>query len=119
MLDLKYIRQNPEKVREALKNKGETADLDKLFRKDEERRELLYEVEQLKNRRNTVSEEIGRKKKSGEDADDMIKEMKIVNEKIKELDDRLKNVMEDINRVLLDIPNVPDEGVPVGKTEED
>ncbi len=119
MLDLKYIRQNSEKVRDALKNKGETADLDKLFQKDEERRELLYEVEQLKNRRNTVSEEIGRKKKSGEDADEMIKEMKEVNEKIKELDEKLKKVMEEIKGVLLDIPNVPDEDVPIGKTEED
>lgn len=119
MLDLKYIRQNPEKVREALRNKGETADLDKLFRKDEERRELLYRVEQLKNKRNSVSETIGQKKKKGEDAGGMIKEMKVVNEKIKKMDEKLKKVMEDINDILLGIPNVPDEEVPIGVTEED
>ena len=119
MLDLKFIRQNTEQVRQALVNKGEAADLEGLLQRDEERREVLYQVEQLKNRRNVVSQEVGRKKKSGEDATDLIAEMKTVNQEIKTMDDKVKDLSEEINYILLNIPNIPDEGVPVGAVEED
>ncbi|MFY9217038.1 MAG: serine--tRNA ligase, partial [Tepidanaerobacteraceae bacterium] len=66
MLDIKYLRQNPDKVREALENRGTAADLDKFLNLDEERRNLLFEVEKLKSQRNQVSDEIARKKKAGE-----------------------------------------------------
>ncbi len=119
MLDLKYIRQNTQEVREALKKKGETVNLDNLLEKDEERRELLFEVEKLKNRRNVVSEEIGSRKKSGEDASEMIAEMKAVSQKIKDIDHQVKGIMEEMNNMLLNIANIPDADVPVGDTEED
>lgn len=119
MLDLKFIRQNTEQVRQALVNKGEAADLEGLLQRDEERREVLYQVEQLKNRRNVVSQEVGSKKKSGEDATDLIAEMKTVNQEIKTMDDKVKDLSEEINFILLNIPNIPDEGVPVGAVEED
>ncbi len=119
MLDLKYIRQNIQQVRDALEKKGETVNLDNLLKKDDERRELLFEVEKLKNRRNIVSEEIGRRKKSDEDAAEMITEMKTVSQKIKDFDQQVKNVMEEMNNILLNIANIPDEDVPAGDTEED
>ncbi len=119
MLDLKYIRQNIQQVRDALEKKGETVNLDNLIKKDDERRELLFEVEKLKNRRNVVSEEIGRRKKSDEDAAEMITEMKTVSQKIKDFDQQVKNVMEEMNNILLNIANIPDEDVPAGDTEED
>ena len=119
MLDLKYIRQNIQQVRDALEKKGETVNLDNLLKKDDERRELLFEVEKLKNRRNVVSEEIGRRKKSDEDAAEMITEMKMVSQKIKDFDQQVKNVMEEINNILLNIANIPDEDVPAGDTEGD
>ncbi len=119
MLDLKYIRQNMEQVREALKKKGETGDLDNLLERDRERREFLYQVEQLKNRRNIVSEEIGRRKKEGQEASEMITEMKSVSSEIKDLDEKVKRVQEEMKRILLNIPNIPDDDVPPGKEEED
>lgn len=119
MLDLKYIRQDPEKVREALRNKGETAALDRLLDLDRERRGLLTRVEQLKNQRNVASEEIGRRKKNKEEAPEAIQEMRKVNQQIKELDGQLKGIGEEMEQVMLDIPNIPDEGVPVGQSEED
>jgi len=119
VLDLKYIRQNIQQVRDALEKKGETVNLDNLIKKDDERRELLFEVEKLKNRRNVVSEEIGRRKKSDEDAAEMITEMKTVSQKIKDFDQQVKNVMEEMNNILLNIANIPDEDVPAGDTEED
>ncbi|UNC90637.1 serine--tRNA ligase [Candidatus Contubernalis alkaliaceticus] len=119
MLDLKFIRQNLEQVRQAVVNKGESADLEGLLQRDDQRREILFEVEQLKNRRNVVSQEVGHKKKSGEDAQGLIEEMKTVNQRIKALDDSLKEVSEEINVILLNIPNIPDENVPIGAVEED
>ncbi|MDO9574690.1 MAG: serine--tRNA ligase [Candidatus Contubernalis sp.] len=119
MLDMKFIRQNTQQVRQAVANKGETADLEGLLQRDDERREILFEVEQLKNRRNVVSQEVGHKKKSGEDTQELIEEMKTVNQKIKAMDDRLKELSEEINFILLNIPNIPDDSVPVGAVEED
>ncbi|RQD73937.1 MAG: serine--tRNA ligase [Candidatus Syntrophonatronum acetioxidans] len=119
MLDLKYVRQNTEQVREALKKKGETGDLDNLLERDRERRELLYQVEQLKNRRNVVSEEIGRKKKEDQDASEMIQEMKSVSSEIKSLDEKVKRIQGEMERILLNIPNIPDDDVPPGVEEGD
>ncbi|BCV23712.1 serine--tRNA ligase [Gelria sp. Kuro-4] len=119
MLDAKFVRANPEVVREALRKRHVSADLDDFLRLDEERRRLLGEVEQLKARRNSESEEIARRKKAGEPAEELIAEMRAVSEKIKELDDRVKAVEEELNRTLLYIPNIPDESVPEGESDAD
>lgn len=119
MLDIKYIRQNPEKVKEALENRGATADLDKFLKLDEERRNLLFEVEKLKSQRNQESEEIARKKKVGEPADEQIARMKEVSQKIKEMDERISQTEAELQNLLLTIPNIPDDSVPIGKCDRD
>jgi len=119
MLDIKLVRNNPELIREAVKKRGEEIDLDGFLKLDEKRRELLYEVEQLKSQRNTVSQEIGRLKQQGLDAEDKILLMREVSQKIKDLDEEIKEVEKEIGEFLLTIPNIPHETVPVGESEED
>lgn len=119
MLDLKFIRQNPDIVKAALKKRHEEADIDKLLELDEKRRDLLFQVEQQKNVRNKNSEEIGRRKKAGEDAEDLIKEMKEVSQNIKRMDVEVGKIETQMNEILYIIPNIPDETVPEGKTDED
>jgi seryl-tRNA synthetase len=86
---------------------------------DLKRRELLQETEQLKNRRNTVSQEVAGRKRSGENADELIQEMKVVGDRIKELDDEIRVLDESLQQILLSIPNMPHASVPVGRTEEE
>ncbi|MGB9839478.1 serine--tRNA ligase [Thermovenabulum sp.] len=119
MLDIKLVRSNPGIVKEAMEKRGATTNLEQLLKIDEERRNLLVEVEQLKSLRNRESEEIARKKKAGEPAEDLIRQMKEVSDKIKEMDEKLKQIDEEIHRMLLMIPNIPDESVPVGKSDAD
>ncbi len=119
MLDLKFVRSNPDKVKEALEKRGEVVGLDKFLELEDLRRKKLVEVEQLKNQRNTVSEEIGRLKKQGQDAEDMILNMRQVSQQIKEMDEKLREIEEKLCYTLLTIPNIPNENVPVGTCEED
>jgi len=119
VLDLKFVRSNPDKVREALQKRGAEVGLDKFLELEEQRRQKLVEVENLKNRRNTVSEEIGRLKKQGQDAEDMVIEMRQVSQKIKEMDEELRQIEENLNYTLLTIPNIPNEAVPVGSSDEE
>lgn len=117
MLDLKFVRQQPEFVREAMAKRGADVPLDELLAKDRRRRAILVEAEELKARRNTVSQEIGRRKKAGEDAEDIIVEMRQVSDRIKELDDELREIEARINEILLYIPNIPHQSVPVGRDD--
>ena len=87
MLDLKFMRENKELIEEMLKNRNSDLTLDEFAKLDEERRVILSEVEALKNKRNTESQEIARLKKAKEDATALIKEMGEVSAKIKELDE--------------------------------
>lgn len=119
MLDIKYVRQNPDKVREALENRRATADLDKFLKLDEERRNLLFEAEKLKSERNKTSEEIAKKKKAGEAVDQIIARMKEVSQKIKEMDEQINQVEAELENILLTIPNIPDDSVPIGQSDED
>lgn len=119
MLDIKYVRQNPDKVREALENRRATADLDKFLKLDEERRNLLFEVEKLKSERNKTSEEIAKKKKAGEAVEQIIARMKEVSQKIKEMDEQINQVEAELENILLTIPNIPDDSVPIGQSDED
>ncbi len=119
MLDLKFVRGNTQKVQEALVNRGAKLSLAEFLQLDEQRRERLFVVEQMKNRRNVVSEEIGRLKKSGKDAPDMVVEMRDLSRSIKEKDEEIKEVEGRLQEILLDIPNIPHESVPVGKDAAD
>ncbi|HDL03192.1 MAG TPA: serine--tRNA ligase [candidate division Zixibacteria bacterium] len=118
MLDLKFIRENAELVKQAVINKNESADIDKILELDEKRRAVIGEVEKLKALRNTVSEQIAVKKKNKEDASESIAQMKEVGQKIAELDKEFRSVKEALDYHMLRVPNLPDETVPVGPDEE-
>ncbi len=119
MLDLRFIRENPELVEKAVRDKGEDVDIPRLLKLDERRRALIQEGDELKRRRNEVSKEIGKLKRAGKDPADLLEEMGKVARRIKEIDGELKAVQEELNRLLLRVPNIPDPSVPVGEGEED
>jgi seryl-tRNA synthetase len=117
MLDARYVRENVEYVKEALKKRGYDFPLLKFLSIDEKRISVLKETEELRNLRNVVSEEIGRRKRQKEDASDQMAEMKGVSERIKSLDEQLKGLEEETSDLLLTIPNIPDASVPAGRDE--
>jgi len=114
MLDIKLIRENPEKVKESIKNRNMKLDIDKLLMLDKERRNLLTEVDKLKNIRNIESEDIARLKKEGRDASPKLTEMKAVSQKIKEIDSKVGEISEKITDIVINIPNILHSSVPVG-----
>ncbi len=119
MLDIKFIRENPEIVKKGIKNKNEKDTVDQILEFDEKRRSLISEVEDLKAQRNTVSQQIGQVKKSGGDATEQINEMKRVGDLIADLDTQLGEVEEKLHQLLIWVPNLPHESVPIGKSAED
>lgn len=119
MLDIKLIRSNPDKVKEALKKRKEKISLDGILKLDQKRRELLLEADVLKEKRNKVSEEIGKLKREKKDAQEKILAMKETSTKIKELDAQINEIEEETAKILLEIPNIPHESVPVGEDEKD
>lgn len=119
MLSIKFIRDNTDLVKESIENRGGGVDIDSLLILDDRRREILQELETLRSRRNQVSKEIGALKKQGGDASELLEEMKKVGDSTKGLEEKLKEVEPQLDSLLLNIPNVPHESVPVGQTEDD
>ncbi|MGZ9586671.1 serine--tRNA ligase [Paenibacillus marinisediminis] len=120
MLDIKNLRNEFGSVEQALKNRGKSPEMIAAFPElDTKRREMLQETEQLKSRRNTVSQEVAKLKKAGQPADDVIAEMRQVGDRIKELDDEIRSIEEQIDELVLAIPNIPHESVPVGLSEDE
>lgn len=119
MLDMRFIRENPEIVEESMKKRDMESPIEHFQELDDKRRDLLYEAEQLKHKRNVNSDKIGKLKRNGEDASDLIAEMQDVSARIKELDQKIAEVEEKLNDLLLAIPNIPHESVPVGSDEDD
>ncbi|MCZ6703589.1 MAG: serine--tRNA ligase [Ignavibacteria bacterium] len=119
MLDIKYIREYPDKVKKGVAAKNEKDRVDDVLQLDEERRDIIGKVEELKAKRNKVSSQIPQIKKSGEDTTTVLAEMKEVSDKISELDKKQRDVEEQLNDILMYIPNLPHESVPVGKTVEE
>jgi seryl-tRNA synthetase len=119
MLDLKFIRENPEKVKEGILSKNEKNRIDEILELDKKRREIISKSEELKSKRNQVSAQIPLMKKSGEDVTQLLAEMKDVSDKITELDNDLKSIESELENILLFIPNIPHSSVPVGKSAED
>lgn len=117
MLDIKFIRDHLDVVEQALKNRGSAISLDGFLAREKERRELINEVETLKSRRNSVSQEISKMKKAGENADALITEMRGVGDQIGLLDNKVKAVEAALAEFALNLPNIPNESVPVGKDE--
>jgi len=120
VLDVKLLRSDYDRVKQALERRGASLDLIAGFPPlDERRRELLTETERLKNRRNTVSQEVAQLKRTGGDAEALIAEMREVGDRIKALDDEVRELEGKIDELLLSIPNIPHESVPDGRSEED
>ena len=119
MLDIKYIRENPDKVKKGIAAKNEKDRVDDVLQLDEERRDIIGQVEELKAKRNKVSSQIPQMKKSGEDTTTVLAEMKEVSDKISEFDKKQRDVEEQLNDILMYIPNLPHDSVPVGKTVEE
>jgi seryl-tRNA synthetase len=119
MLDLKFTRTNLNTIKEMIKNRGYNLDLSQFERLDEERRNRLTDLEKMRHRRNQVNEEIAAMKKRGDDASAVIKEMKQVSSNIKEKEKDLSGFVDELNKLLMVIPNIPDESVSIGKDEKD
>ncbi|WP_018933870.1 serine--tRNA ligase [Gracilibacillus lacisalsi] len=120
MLDMKMLRKNFAEVKEKLAHRGEDlTDLDRFGDLDEKRRDLIAETEQLKAKRNEVSKQISLLKKEKKNADDMITEMREVGDRIKTIDQELRQVEEELELLMLSIPNIPHESTPIGETEDD
>ena len=119
MLDLKFIRENTDLVKQAVQNKREKVDIDKLIALDSQWRELLQKVEKLKQERNTASQAIAKLKKEGKSADADIANMQQVANEIKNLDSEVKEVESAAEEVQQWIPNMPHPSTPVGVGEQD
>ncbi len=119
MLDIKLFRNDLDKVKAALSRRKENIDVDGLLALDKERRETLFEVEQMKGRQNTVSKQIPVFKKEGKDTTEIFAEMKKLSDEIKSLDDKVRELDAKIEQIMLTIPNIPNDEVPDGDTDED
>ena len=119
MLDIKFIREHTEEVRQNLKNRHAQVDLDALLEADARRRELLGQVEAMKNRRNDVTKEISVLKRNKENADEKIAAMKELGDEIAVLDGKVKEAEEQVLAVQLMIPNMCHPSVPVGDDDSD
>ncbi|MBW2077409.1 MAG: serine--tRNA ligase [Deltaproteobacteria bacterium] len=119
MLDLKFVRTNMDRIEQMFKDRGYELDLSRFRTLDEKRRSVLTDLEELRHERNTVSDKIAVMKKQGEDASSLISQMKTVSASIKELETELPEVVDELNNLLLLIPNIPHESVVVGRDPDD
>lgn len=119
MLDIKFLRENLELVKTKLQNKISESNIDQFVEYDQERRTVLQEVDLLKRQRNEVSEKIGEMRKKGLEAQDEIIEMREVSARIKEYDEKSKEIQLKLESILHVIPNIPHESVPIGKDENE
>jgi len=115
MLDLKFIRENSDKVKEAVKNKNEKVDIDELLSLDIEQRNLQKGLDSLRHMRNKASKEIALLKQDGKEMPEKIKQMRKVSQNIKRLEKEEKQIKQAIEKLLIWIPNIPHTSVPVGK----
>ncbi|EYE87549.1 seryl-tRNA synthase [Fervidicella metallireducens AeB] len=122
MLDIRRIRNNPQEIKDAMLSRSADFDItliDKVIELDERRREILSEVEVLKNKRNTTSQEIPKLKKEGKNVEPIMEEMRVLGDKIKDFDAELTKVEEELEATILRIPNVPSKNVPKGQSDAD
>ncbi len=119
MLDMKYIRQNIEVVKKALADRRSQVRLDDLLDHDSHRRTLIQEADELKSQRNQFSSRIAKAKAEGNNLDQEKNEMRSISEKIKTIDAELKAIEDAMDLIVMEIPNIPHESVPVGTDESD
>src|SRR3990170_2022532 len=118
MIDIALIRENTEKVQDSFKKRGETINLDPLLKLDSERKDLLKRIEGLRYERNKASDEIGQLKREGKPVEEFMARMKGVSEEIKRLEADIRIIESNENEILLTLPNIPHESVPVGRDEK-
>ncbi|GAB6099684.1 serine--tRNA ligase [Halanaerocella petrolearia] len=121
MLGLGFVRKNIDLIKEVLDQRGTEAPIDEFTKIDDKRRELIQEVEELQQKRNEESAKIGQLKREGKDeeAEKIIQKMGEVADKIKELEGQVKEYNQQLDDIMLQIPNIPHEDVPVGEDESD
>ena len=119
MLDIKILRTEPERIKEALKNRNNDLDIEPAIQLDKERRALLTSVEQKKAEQNKISKQIPQLKKAGEDTSAIFAEMKELSNEIKEDDEKVRDIDEKLRAFMLRIPNIPNKDVPVGKDDSE
>ncbi len=119
MLDMRFIRENPQLVKDAIRNKKEADHLDEILKLDAGRRELLQKSEVIKNERNKIADDVAQFKRQGKDASELISTGKAKGEELKLFEDELRIIGDKLNDLLLYVPNVPHESVPVGKDSDD
>lgn len=117
MLDIKQIRENPEKVNELLKRRSPDLSIDEIIKVDKERRELQVKADNLRSLRKNSSQDIGRLKKEGKDTGELQEKVRQIGEKIKQLEEKENELNEKQKNFLLNIPNTPDETTPAGSDE--
>ena len=119
MLDIKFVRENLDCVQEALKARNNSLSLENFSQLEQDRRRLLLEVENLKSKRNQVSQDISKMKRNGEDASEQILAMRNVGDEIATIEADLRAVEAQLKEIMYSIPNIPHGSVPVGKDEHD
>lgn len=119
MLDMKFVRENPELVMDAMRKRNANVNLDEFLELEKKRRELTLQVEALKSQRNAASQEIGKMKKAGENADAQMAEVRALGDKIAEDDKELKDIEARLKEFLMTIPNMPAADTPVGSSDAD
>jgi seryl-tRNA synthetase len=119
MLDIKLIRENPEKINELLKRRNPELSIDEVIKIDEERRRIQTQADELRAKRKNESQKIGMMKKNGENTDAIQEEVRQLGDEIKALEEKQNELDAQQRNVLLHTPNTPDETTPVGTSEDD
>jgi seryl-tRNA synthetase len=119
MLDIKYLRQNIDQVVEKMRERGQAINLERFIALDTARREIIQEVEGLRGERNTVSRQVGEKKQKKEDAGELIARMGEVSDRIKALDESLRQTDEELQGIVMTLPNLPHASVVCGRCADD
>jgi seryl-tRNA synthetase len=114
VLDIQKIREDIDTVRQGIQNKNVQIDFEAILKLDKERRDVIAEVEILKHERNVVSKDVANRKKNKEDASDLINKTREIGQRIKSLDDQQREVEAQLNKLLLEVPNLPHATTPVG-----
>lgn len=117
MLDIKILRTEPERIKEALKNRNNDLDITPAIELDKERRLLLTDVEQKKAKQNEISKKIPAMKKAGEDTSQIFKDMKLLSDEIKADDEKVRDIDAKLRDFMLRIPNIPNPKCPIGKDD--
>ena len=119
MLDIKLLRSNPEKIKEALKNRNSDLDITPAIELDAKRREILLQVEQMKAKQNEITKQIPALKKAGENTDAIFADMKKLSGEIKELDAEVSKIDDELRNFMLKIPNIPSDKAPIGTDDSE